>query len=275
MGQHGGGHRPTGTINCFPTTQSPTQATRPFRALPEAHHYIPIVTKPSLPQFSGRRPFVVDLLLGFSPWPILWQTWLDQLSESGSQVFSHYNLGATQLPHCLRANLGLPRTSFASWASWSQSLLVLDGSKIGRTASNPFSSPRSETLPTLVFDWPECSSFTHFRCPLTPTLPKSLCAHFASCIEPLILLAHQATPLSTFLRAEIWHEFCGNYFLPEFTHFIPLLQSYVPSQGMHTVWKHKHSNVFAKKRPSWRANQRPEIILFSWLSLAPPFCSLL
>ena len=98
----------TGTINCFPTTQPPTQDTRPFWALPEAHHYIPIATKPSLTQFFGLRPFGIDLLLGFSPWPILWQKWLDQLSDSGSQVFSHHNPEATQLPRCLRANLGLP-----------------------------------------------------------------------------------------------------------------------------------------------------------------------
>ena len=161
--------------------------------------------------------------------------------------FSHYNLEPHSSPTALEPVLAYLDHPFASWASWSQSLLVLDGSKIGRTASNPFSSPRSETLPTLVLDWPECYSFTHFRCPLTPDPAEITREHFASCIEPLILLAHQAMPLSTFLRAEIWHEFCGNYFLSEFTHFIPLFQSYVPPQGMHTVWKHKHSNVFAGK----------------------------
>ena len=83
---------PTGTINCFPTAQLPTQATRPFRAFPVTHRSIPIVPKPSLPQLSGRRPFAVDLLFGFSPSPILWQTWLDQLSETGPQVSPPTNL---------------------------------------------------------------------------------------------------------------------------------------------------------------------------------------
>ena len=99
---------PTGTINCFPTTQSPTQATRPFRALPEAHHYIPIVTKPSLPQLFGLRPFAVDLLLGFSPWPILWQKWLDQLSESGSQVSPTTILEPHSFPTALEPILAYP-----------------------------------------------------------------------------------------------------------------------------------------------------------------------
>jgi hypothetical protein len=46
----------SGTINCFPTTQKPTQATSPFQALHEAHHYTLIAIKLSSPQFSVRRP---------------------------------------------------------------------------------------------------------------------------------------------------------------------------------------------------------------------------
>ena len=143
--------------------------------------------------------------------------------------------------------MAYPEHPLAPWAPWSQFLPVLDVSKLGHTASKTLSSPRSETLPTLAFDWPECSSFTQFRCPLTPDPAEITLAHFDSCIDPLILLAHQAMQLSTFSRAEIWHRFCGNYFLPESTHFTPFLQPYVPSPGMHPVWKHKHSNVSVEK----------------------------
>jgi hypothetical protein len=48
------------------------------------------------------------------------------------------------------------------------------------------------------------------------------------------------------LRAEILHEPGWNYFLPEFTHLSPILQSYVTFLATHTAWTHKHSNVFAK-----------------------------
>jgi hypothetical protein len=148
------------------------------------HHYIPLATKPSLPQFYGLRPFGIDLLLGFSPWPILWQKWLDQLSDFGSQVSPTTILKPHSFPAALEPILAYPEHPLASWASWSQFLLVLDVSKLGHTASKPFSSPRSETLPTLAFDWPECSSFTHFRCPLTPDPAEITLAHFASCIDP-------------------------------------------------------------------------------------------
>ena len=65
------------------------------------NNYIPIATKPYLPQFFGLRPFVIDLLLGFSPWPIMWQKWLDQLSDSGSQV----SLTTILKPHSFPAAL--------------------------------------------------------------------------------------------------------------------------------------------------------------------------
>jgi hypothetical protein len=136
----------TGTINCFPTTQLPTQATRPFRAFPVTHCSIPIVPKPSPPQLSDRRPFVVDLLFEISPRPILWQKWLDQLSESGSQVSPTTNLKPHSFPTALEPILAYLQHPLASWASWSQSLLVLDGSKLGRTASKPFSSPHGVKL---------------------------------------------------------------------------------------------------------------------------------
>ena len=129
---------PTGTINCFPTTQPPTQDTPPFWALPEAHHYIPIATKPSLPQFFGLRPFGIDLLLGFSPWPILWQKWLDQLSDSGSQVSPTTILKPHSFPAALEPILAYPEHPLAPWAPWSQFLPVLDVSKLGHTASKPF-----------------------------------------------------------------------------------------------------------------------------------------
>jgi hypothetical protein len=53
-------------------------------------------------------------MLGYSPWPILWQMWLDVVGPAVRiclPSFSHCNLGDTQLPHRLRASLGLSRTS--------------------------------------------------------------------------------------------------------------------------------------------------------------------
>ena len=194
--------------------------------------------------------------------PILWQKWLDQMSDSGSQVSTTTILKPHSFPAALEPILAYPEHPLAPWAPWSQFLPVLDVSKLGHTASTTLSSPRSETLPTLASDWPECSSFTQFRCPLTPDPAEITFAHFDSCIDPLILLAHQAMQLSTFSRAEIWHRFCGNYFLPESTHFTPFLQPYVPSPGMHPVWKHKHSNVSVEKTAILESQSRARDLLY-------------
>jgi hypothetical protein len=174
------------------------------------HHSTSIATKLSFPQLSVRQPFVAAHILGFIPWPFQWKTWWDQRSESGSHASPTITREPHSSPSALEPVLAHPDHPFTFWTSWSQSLLVLDCIKIGHTAINPLSSLRSETLSTLVLDWSECYSFTHFYCPLTPDPAEITREHFANSIEPSTLLAHQATSLSTFLRAEIGHEFCRN-----------------------------------------------------------------
>ena len=141
----------TRTINCFPTTQPPTQDTPPFWAPPEAHHSILIVTKSSLTQFFSLRPFGIDLLLGFSPWPILWQKWLDQMSDFGSQVSTTTILKPHSFPAALEPILTYPEHPLAPWApTWRKLACGSIKSSSPRLGHRGLSSFRFSMFPNLA-----------------------------------------------------------------------------------------------------------------------------
>ena len=238
---------PTGTINGFSLLQLPTQDTPSFWVFPAAHLFTPPATKPSLTYLHSLQPSGIELPWGLGPWFTLWQSWLDHLSDSGPQVPTTTN----QKPHSFSTAQTPLLIShdhpMMPWAPWPKFLPVLDAPKFGHTASSTPSSPRRDFLPTLASEWPECSSFTQFRCPLPSDPVQITFAYFDSCINLPILLAHQAMERSTSLRADFRHPFDGNYFLSEFTPFNPFSLTYVPSPGTHPLWTPKHSNVLAKK----------------------------
>ena len=175
-------------------------------------------------------------MLGFCSWPTLWKRLGDLPLETGPHVLSLIQWEPLSSLNAPGPILDHPGHDLAYWSPSSQFLVASHGQTFGGTPHHPISSPRRVFSQSLASIGPECSSFMSSRCPFNTDPDEITCEpSSASCIAPLFLLAHPATPPPTSLRAEIWHESCWNYFLPEFTHFPPLLQTCITFPGMHTA----------------------------------------
>ena len=253
----------TGTITCSPTTQKPTQATYPSWAFPRTSHYISLAPKLYYPQSFVRRPFVVDSMLGFSPRPILWQTWWDQPSDS----VPHAPSTSTREPHS--SHLAFEPALFhsdhpcAPWTSRSHFLPAPADTKSGHTALNPLSSSRNETFTSLALGGSDFNPLSHSHAPSNPVPAEITCVHFVRCIYNPHLLAQPATPLLTLWKGEIEHESWWIYFLSKILQFFSFLHHYAPTQGVLPSPQPKHY-VFATETA----------ILRSQSESRDPFCFL-